>query len=232
MYHYTYLIVFPDGKMYIGARSTLIKPELDTLYLGSGRYLPERTPQTCTKHILGLYDSRHELIQAEIDLIDLNNAVNSEQYYNKRRKVYDKFGLTTNTCEGVALTTSKLTGRTKETHEYIRQANIKRSSYSGSNRTPAQIEGQKRCAETIRGTTNPLKACKGVDNGGFNPWYYIKPDGTRIEVWVTPKQDYAHLLGLTPRQLGHRFHHTNIGKPGKTGKTKGWVFGNIETDKE
>jgi hypothetical protein len=224
------MLTFLDGKKYIGARSTELKPELDACYLGSGRYLPTRTKDTCVKVILGTYSTREELLVAETALIDLHNAVQSDMYYNKRRKVYDKFGLTQETCNGVATTTSKLKGRSAETHEYIRQANVIRSSYSGENRTPAQIEGQKKVAETLRGTKNPAKACHGVNNGGFRPWYYITPEGIRVEVYNETKMDYATKLGFTHRQITHRFHHTNIDKAGKTGIFKGWVFGDLKDE--
>ena len=41
MYHYAYLLTFPDGMKYVGARSIHFQPELDVTYLGSGKALPK-----------------------------------------------------------------------------------------------------------------------------------------------------------------------------------------------
>jgi hypothetical protein len=228
MNHYTYLITFPDNMKYAGVRSTELAPELDTCYLGSGRHLPERDRHSCHKMILGEYDTRDEAVEAETSFIRLNNCVDSNEWFNRRDWNYDKHGQTKETSEGVAKAGHKLTGRTKENYEYIRRANEKRKAYSGANRTPAQIVGHLRTAEAQRGTKNPDKGRKGISNNGFQPWYYIKPCGELIVVNDVPKQDYAESIGLSPRQLGHRFHYTNINKPAKLGACKGWIFGNLE----
>lgn len=230
MNHYTYLLIFPDGMKYIGARSTKLLPELDACYLGSGTYLPERTRASCVKLITGKYKTRVECIEAEIKQIIDADAINSPLFYNKRLRTFDKHGLTKDTCEGIKRTAEKLKGRTKEYFEYIQRANQKRKSYSGVNRTPAQIEGQKKVAKTITGTKNPKKAKHGIENGGFNPWYYITPDGEYYEVYNKTKGEMANVLGFTQRQLTHRFHYTNKDKPGKTGIFKGWVFGDLTAE--
>lgn len=41
MYHYCYLLEFPDGMKYVGAKSSKLRPDLDTTYLGSGKDLPK-----------------------------------------------------------------------------------------------------------------------------------------------------------------------------------------------
>lgn len=221
MIHYLYLIQFENGKKYVGARSTnLDSPELDTCYLGSGRALPERTKDTCTKTILGTFNSRKELIEAETQYIRVNDCVNSNVYYNLREKNYDKFGVK---CEAIS---KALKGRTKESHEYIQKANSKREKYKGDNRTPAQKHQDAKMTGVSQGT-NPKKGHKGTTNCAFEPWYSISPEGNRIEYYSITKRDAAHLFGLTPRQMTHRFHYTNIDKPAKQGKIKGWVFGNI-----
>lgn len=228
MYHYNYLLVFPNGMKYYGVRSTTLVPELDTCYLGSGRYLPERSVNSCVKHIVATFSTRQEAVQAEADYIIANECIESDLWYNKRVGSYDKHGQTKETHEHIERTSHKLRGRTKETHEYIRQANKKRRAYSGSNRTAAQQAADKKLAETTKGIKNPKKACKGIKNGGFEPWYYIPLGGEMVKVTDIPKKEYAHKIGLTPRQISHRFTSENIGKPAKRGICKGWVFGNIK----
>jgi len=201
---------------YIGCRSTTLDPELDACYLGSGKGLPKRTYKDCIKQVLGSYPSREEAINAEIAYIQLNDCVNSPDYYNLRLSTFDRHG-----SKGTPVNT----GRTKHTHEYINEANKKRKKYKGNDRTPAQ-KAADALSRGVSTGSNPLKANRGTDNGGFNPWYLVDPTGNYLEINVT-KQEYAKVLGVTPRQLGHRFHHTNIHKPAKQGPLKGWTFGNL-----
>lgn len=226
MNHYTYLLTFSNGMKYIGVRSTKLKPELDTCYLGSGRYLPE--DRDCIKTILNTYPSRKEAVQAETAFIIENNCVNSDSWYNQRSWNYDKHGQTKETNTSVAKIAHKLTGRRKEDYEYIRKANLKRKKYVGDNRTPAQKEGHKSMVIKNTGVKNPAKGHKGTTNCAFKPWFYITDSGQLTIVTDETKQDYAHRIGLTPRQIVHRFHHTNINKPVKQGVCKGWIFGNLE----
>lgn len=221
MNHYTYLLEFTNGMRYIGCRSCSTEPEYDVLYLGSGSALPEK--RDCIKTIIGIYETRAEARNAEISFIKENDCVNSTSYYNLRLATYDKYGIPCNV--------DVLKGRTKENTEYIRQANVKRSFYRGNNRTPAQVAHDKRMRGVSTGP-NPAKARKGTDNHGFTPWYSISPDGVVTQYFDKTKQEMAESFGVTPRQLGHRFHHTNIHRPAKTTPLKGWVFGNIDTDSE
>lgn len=217
MYHYTYLLTFLDGMKYVGVRSTTILPELDTCYLGSGKALPERTLQTCTKTILGVFPTRNAAVNSEIEFIRLNNCVKSKEYYNLRAKTFDKHGIPASLAEK-----ARLTAMSREISRI--EYGLK---YSGEGRTPAQRAGDLRAAEKIKGTKCPAKGQAGSKNPGFAPWYFISPDGTYTEVFDTAKQDYAHKLGVTPRQLGHRFHHSNEHKIAKTKPLKGWIFGNL-----
>lgn len=211
MNHYLYLLTFPDGRKYVGARSTKLPPELDASYLGSGKALPERTRHTCIKEILGEYPNRRELLAAETKYIDDHDCVNSTGFYNLRRRNYDKHGKGHEYYRG------------GNTPEAIARANIIRRTYVGSNRTPAQLAHDAR----MRGKkTGPCEAKghPGISNSAFKPWFYITPEGTRIEVRDCTKKDYAKILGVTPRQLQHRFHKTNIGKKASHPPLKGYLF--------
>lgn len=221
MKHYLYLLTFNDGMKYVGARSTTLDyPELDTNYLGSGRHLPVRSLTTCSKQILATYPSRDELIKAEIQYINSNKCVESEFYYNKRTATYDRHG---DKCESAS---KALKGRTAMSHKYIEEAAIKNKKYTGENRTLAQKHKDAKARGVSTGP-NPLKGNSGTTNSAFIPWYSISPEGVKKEYHDITKQDAAPEFGLTPRQMVHRFHYTNIDKPAKRGKIKGWVFGNL-----
>ena len=217
MFHYVYLLEFPNGMGYIGLHSTVSAPELDTCYLGSGKALPPRDPSSCTKTVLKTFPTREEAVQYEIELIELNDCVKSPIWYNLRKKTFDKHGSTLS-----------------EEHRKLmsaRQKGISRTAYgqkySGAGRTPAQRAGDLRAGAKIKGTKNPAKGSPGILNQGFVPWYYITPAGEYVEVLDIPKQDYAAKLGFTPRQLGHRFHYTNEHKVCNRSPAKGWTFGNL-----
>ena len=217
-YHYVYTLQFTDGMKYIGLHSTNIKPDLDTCYLGSGSALPKgRTYQTCKKKIVQVFDNRQEAVDLEIQLIKKYDAVDSGEFYNQRLKTHDKHGSSL-TEEHKAEISKTQKGRSRALYE---------QKYSGDGRTPAQKAGDKSAGDKIRGIKNPAKGLSGSTNNGFNPWYYITPEGVRVEVHSESKQDYAAKLGVTPRQLGHRFHYTNEHKEAKTLPLKGWTFGNL-----
>jgi len=224
MNHYLYLITFPDGMKYVGARSTNLLPELDACYLGSGKALPKRDRDTCTKQILRIFNSREELIQAEYQYIIDNDCVNSPEYYNLRSKTFDKHGIPDTSGP-------LLKGRSKHTHAYIEEANKKRVLYAGENRTPAQKHRDKLATGKKLGP-NPLKGHSGTDNTAFVPWYYIDSEGNYYEVLDTTKEDFAVKLGISKRQLIHRFHYSNRHKPAKvSGRVplaiQGFTFGNL-----
>lgn len=213
MYHYVYLLSFDNSMKYVGCHSTHLSPELDVTYLGSGSKLPARTHKTCKKEILSIHETREQAINAEIDFIQKNNCVNSEEYYNVRLKTFDKHG-------------SKLS----ENHKKIISENSKKPRnfpYRGKDRTPAQIQGSINASKKLTGVKNLSKGHKGITNCAFKPWYFITPEGIRTEVYDITKKDYASKLGFTHRQLVHRFHYTNQHNPGKTHPFKGWTFGDL-----
>jgi len=233
MTHYVYKISYNNGMHYIGARSCKCLAIEDTKYQGSSKVIPNSIKCTGSKVILKEFSSREEAISYECDLHSEHNVALNPLYYNQVKQTSSKFdqqGCTADTHKHVASMAHKLRGRTAESHEYIAKANTKRKQYVGDNRTEAQKLGAIKVGDWNRGRKNPLKACKGSSNGGFNPWYYITPDGEYIEVHTVTKQDFAQTLGATARQLGHRFHYTNEHKRAGSRATKplrGYTFGNI-----
>lgn len=217
MFHYVYLLTFDDGMRYVGAHSTVIEPHLDTCYLGSGKALPPRTPQSCDKTILQVFNTREEAVKYEIDIIRLNNCVQSPDWYNLRLKTHDKHGSTL-TSEHKKMISEAHKGRDRS--DYGKR-------YTGAGRTPAQLAGDKRNSDRQLGTKNPAKGSLGTKNQGFKPWYYITPDGQYVEVHDRVKQEVCLELGFTYRQIINGFHYTNEHKKARTLPRKGWVFGNL-----
>lgn len=214
MNHYAYILTFPDGKRYFGARSTALEPHLDTTYLGSGRALPKDRKDTrnVIKTIVCTFSTREELMAFEYEYIVQNGCVKSSDWLNCRSKTHDRFG-STPWNKGIPI------DRSQAAETYSRR-------YKG-NRTPAMLKAHAETAEKIRGVKNPAKAHHGIDNSGFKPWYFITPEGEYNEVLTQTKEDMAAFFGVTQRQLIHRFHYSNEHKPAKTKPLKGYVFGNL-----
>lgn len=217
MNHYVYLLEFPNGMGYVGLHSTKIDPAIDTCYLGSGRALPPRSSSSCKKTILATFPTREEAVQYEIDIIELNDCVASDDWYNLRKRTHDKHGSSLSPEHRQLIS---------ETHKG-RDRSAYGKKYTGVGRTPAQRAGSIVAAEKVRGTKCPNKGKPGTSNTGFSPWYYIDPTGNYVEIHDIPKQDYAAKLGVNPRQLGHRFHYTNEHVVAKSKPLKGWTFGNL-----
>lgn len=216
MNHYCYLLTFADEMLYVGARSTHLEPHLDICYLGSGKALPHDrhdNPSLVTKTILGTFKTREELMNYERQYIINNDCVSNPNWYNQRIATYDRHGETP-WNKGIS------TGFNNHVQTFINR-------YCNGYRTPAQIDGVKRMREKLTGVPNLAKGKKGIDNSGFKPWYSISPEGVYTEYLTKTKQESAHELGVTPRQLTHRFHYKNEHKPAKTKPLKGWTFGNL-----
>lgn len=215
MYHYAYLLTFPDGMKYIGARSSKLKPELDTSYLGSGRALPKDRldKRNVSKIILATFLTRHELMEFEQQFIELNGCTKSDRWYNLRVATYDRHK-------------SEPWNKGKTGIPNMHTDTFKKR-YCNGYRTPAQIAGAKSMREKLTGVTNPLKGHHGTDNSGFVPWYYITPEGEYVEVHDKTKEEMAPSFGVTQRQLVHRFHYTNEHRVAKYPTLRGYVFGNL-----
>lgn len=218
MYHYVYTLMFNDDMKYIGMRSTTVLPELDILYLGSGAGLPkDRSPKTCGKTIVEIFPTRKGASDYEQDLIIEYGAVASEEFYNRRLRTHDKHGSELS-MEHRRMISACHKGRDRTAYG---------KKYTGVGRTPAQKAGSIRAAEKVRGTKDPAKGSPGITNQGFVPWYYITPEGVRVEVHNETKAEYAHKFGFTVRQLMHRFHYSNEHKEGRYHPFTGWIFGNL-----
>jgi hypothetical protein len=195
----------------------------------------------------------------EIRLHKLYDVKNNDNYYNQCNSTSTKFFPSREAFDRAA---ESRRGRTAETHEYIRKQIESRKKYIGEGRTEAQKATQKHvtpaqiyadkfkrsrrgadrteaeilgrisASEKVRGTKCPAKGRPGASSTLFKPWYYIDSNGNKFEIYDTTKQDYAHKLGISARQLGHRFHYTNEHKPMYSKNMEkspiyGFTFGNI-----
>lgn len=220
MYHYVYTLYFPStGMSYIGCHSTIIEPELDTCYLGSGARLPkDRSPQNCIKKVIKVFNTRKEATRYEEDLIAETNADIRDDYYNMRWHVHDKHGSHLSE-EHKALISKTLKGRKRP--EYAKK-------YKGEGRTPAQKAGSIRAGLKLRGTKDPRKGKPGVKNSAFKPWYYITPSGEYHEVYdLTLRDASKQLFNVSEHQLTQRFTADNAHKSMKQNRNSlvGYTFG-------
>jgi hypothetical protein len=233
--HYVYEIWYPNGMKYIGVRSCKTAIEDDYNYKSSSKVIPSRMKEFGFKLILATFKTKEEALAEEIRLHKLFNVKDNPNFYNQANQTSTKFHISK---ESHAKTTQKLKGRTAENCEYIRRANEKRRQYRGDKQTPAQKAGNKRMGEWNKGRANPKKAKKGIENGGFKPWFYITPNNDYVEVTTKTKQELASKFNVTFRQLINRFHHTNINKRASLtdGRIpeglRGYVFGNLETGED
>ena len=229
-HHYVYEIWYPNGMSYIGVRSCNTSPEDDHRYRGSSKHIPETIAIFGFKIILSRYSTKNEAYSEEVRLHKKFNVKDNSHYYNRANQSSHKFRISKESHKKSAL---KLLGRKAEDYKYIRDANEKRRTYVGENQTEAQRLGNIRMGLNQRGTKNPAKGHSSVQNSGFNPWYYITPEGAYIEMHDVTKQEFAPILGVTSRQLGNRFHYTNINKQASLtdGRVplgvRGFTFGNL-----
>jgi len=202
---------------YIGVRSCKGKAEEDIEYTNSSRHIPDSLRATGIKTILNIFYTRELALAEEIRLHHLYNVQDHPDYYNRSNQ------------KSIGFTLSKAS---------IEKANEKRRQYRGINQTEAQRLGNIRMGLAQRGTKNPAKGSLGASNTGFNPWYYITPNNDYIEILDISKQEYAKNFNVTARQLGNRFHHTNIYKRADShdGRIpeglRGYVFGNLQTGED
>lgn len=218
MYHYAYVLTFPNNMRYIGARSSVLPPELDTTYLGSGKALPKDRHDhrhLIDKKIIQVCESRSVLMQFEMDFIIQNKCITSPEWYNQRLKTHDRHG------EKLKLPIKRNCAESLKKRETFSRR------YGNGYRTPAQLQADKNVSLRHKGVPNPKKAHKGIDNHGFVAWYYITPEGVYVEVHDKTKEEMAEVLGFTKRQLGHGFHYTNQHKCSDRHPRKGWTFGNL-----
>jgi hypothetical protein len=90
-WHYTYYSYEPEGRGYIGKRSSHVPPEEDP-YLGS---FSDKTFKPTHKTVIATYETAQEALKAESALQCLFNAHKAEHFANKVIYPLGKFGHST-----------------------------------------------------------------------------------------------------------------------------------------
>jgi hypothetical protein len=91
MYHYTYEILYKNGKKYIGVRSSKVEPHMDIKYIGSS--LLTDNDMIYIKLILSTFETREEAIKHEMYLQSYNNVIANPIYYNASIQNGTKFSM-------------------------------------------------------------------------------------------------------------------------------------------
>jgi len=90
-YHYVYKIInrnpIDSRKYYIGVRSSIVKPEEDTKYMSSSKYLKEairnQGVENFSKEILSTFSTREDAQKEEVKIHEQYNVGLNESFYNK-----------------------------------------------------------------------------------------------------------------------------------------------------
>lgn len=172
MNYYTYLLINRNnGMMYIGKRQSVCKPEEDTSYMGSSKYVPKAE---CDKIILSCFDNHLDAVNEEIRLHQLYDVANNPLFYNKSKQTSTKFdttGFRFNLTEEQKIKLSNSSkGVPKTLTDEQRAANKARLAQY---RTP---ELRLKAAKTLKDNGSN----KGVKNAGFKPWYIMTETQTYL----------------------------------------------------
>lgn len=94
-FHYTYLLLDNNGKMYIGARSCIVHP-IDDNYWSSSKYVLNAITKGIkfNKQILSIWNTRKEAINHEILLHEIFDVAKNQSFYNKAKQTSTKFDTT------------------------------------------------------------------------------------------------------------------------------------------
>lgn len=106
-------------------------------------------------------------------------------------------------------------------------ADIKRSTYKGTSQTSAQLEGRKKASKTATGQKCKSRGKPGVTSVLFKPWYYITPEGARVEhkdITITQFIESKKLPGITRSNIFYATYRYP-GKPVPKGTLQGYTFG-------
>lgn len=133
-YHYVYEITYSTGMKYIGVRSCNCEIEDDS-YMGSAFHIPDDIKSTGVKKVLSTHKTRYEAVNEEIRIHAELNVKDNPLYYNQCNSCSTKFYPSKEAHERGA---KKRTGRSKESHDYIRKQVQVRKKYKGKGLTEAQ----------------------------------------------------------------------------------------------
>jgi len=251
-YNYVYNIKYITGKYYIGVRSCNCEIYED-MYFGSAFHIPKDIKLTGMRCILSMHNTREEAELEEIRLHTELNVKDNPDYYNECNANSTKFYPSKEALKRASI---KRTGRTAETHDYIKKQAEKRKlyredtlttkqkeaysnpirnaklsesakKYKGANRTPAQKARDAKMLGVKQGP-NPSKGNPGFNHRSIGPWWYITPENKYVEVF-TSVNDYCKHTNPFPvsSKSVSRYLSGNSTPNARNSKCKEWKFGHL-----
>jgi hypothetical protein len=254
-YHYVYLIDYPNGMKYIGVRSCNCEISEDS-YLGSGFHIPEDVKLLGIKTILSIHSTREEAFTEEIRLHAELDVKNNPNYYNQCNSTSTKFypseealkrsaetrrgrtkeshdyirkqvearkvyvGDNRTEAQKAQFSAEKMPERMKKYHETL--ATTMSDPVKAAKIKEARVRGGKSCT----GIPNPKKSNPGLKHGRAVPWYYVTPDGIRVDVFDSVRGFYKKNPNTLPMSKDLVMKYLREGLP-KSRKDEGWDFGKI-----
>lgn len=129
MYHYTYLLRHnTTNLLYIGVRSSHVKPHLDSSYRSSSKAVSREFLLNCRKSILKQFSTREEANTHEIYLHAKFNVAKNPKFFNRANATSELFTLAgtllTDTHKQRISQANKVSCNTPEVKEKYRQAKL------------------------------------------------------------------------------------------------------------
>lgn len=254
-YHYVYEITYADNRKYIGVRSCNCSIEEDP-YMGSPFHLPAELEGTGVKEVLSTHTTRQEAMLEEIRLHTELDVKNNSNYINQcnatsvkfqvskeahQRSANSRRGRTKDTHEyiqkqvearskykGEGLTPAQKAQwdeerkpeRMKKYFETL--AKTMEDPYKAERIKEARIRGGKSC----KGIPNPKKANPGLKHGKASAWYYITPEGVKVEVHNSVRGFFKEQPNVLPMPMATVMRYLREGVP-EYRKQEGWDFGKL-----
>lgn len=199
MNHYTYRLIFQDGRQYIGVRSCECEPQEDIKYFGSSKHTKDLVVER--KEILGIFSTRQDAIADEIALHEIYDVARSDSFVNKAKQTSTKFD-----TSGVRLARSTahntkikeaLTGRKRSSEECA-------AISAGKVGRPRKPHSE----EAIRKMSESKKGHPGYKRGErFDPNHHAKAYASRTK--YSDAYHWQHESGeettATCIEMGHRY---------------------------
>lgn len=199
MNHYTYRLIYQDGRQYIGVRSCECEPHEDIKYLGSSKHTKNLVLER--KEILGIFSTRQDAVADEIALHEIYDVARSDLFVNKAKQTSTKFD-----TSGVRLVRSAnhnmkikeaLIGRKRSPEECAAIS----AGKVGRPRKPHSEEAIRKMSESRKGT--PGYKC----GERFDPEHHIQAYASRTK--YSDVYHWQHESGeevtATCMEMGHRY---------------------------
>jgi hypothetical protein len=199
MFHYTYEILYTNGKKYIGVRSSKVEPHMDIKYIGSSKLTDNN--MIYKKIILSTFDNREEALLHEMYLQKYNNVISNPIYYNASIQTSKHF-----TMFGAKFSEEHKAKIAKATSEYV-WTDESRAKLSASKKgIPSKViwseERRKKMSEQNKGQESWSKG------QSFNNDYVLDKYASRVKhkdkyYWI--HMDTQEVKHATCQEMGLMF---------------------------